>query len=172
MKTSYCMSLQTYSDCGQSMFMEVHRLYNKQQGHINYHQSTPTYPILVRRNRFVIRDTHIMLFKVPIMLCSNSQHQVNYAPVKIMPHYPLYGHRWGKTGDCWGNWLLDLALGVGLLIFINLWATWYKPKYTERKQFSCLYTNVLTWKYCPRRGAFIFRKSQIPYQPHPCLYRG
>jgi hypothetical protein len=26
-----------------------------------------------------------------------------YAPVKIMPHYPLYGHRWGKTGDYWGN---------------------------------------------------------------------
>ena len=26
-----------------------------------------------------IRDTHIMLFKVPIMLCSNSQHQANYA---------------------------------------------------------------------------------------------
>ena len=25
------------------------------------------------------RDTHIMLFKVPIMLCSNSQHQINYA---------------------------------------------------------------------------------------------
>ena len=25
------------------------------------------------------RDTHIMLFKVPIMLCSNSQHQANYA---------------------------------------------------------------------------------------------
>ena len=31
---------------------------------------------------------------------------VNYysnAPVNIMPHYPLYGHRWGKTGDFWGN---------------------------------------------------------------------
>ena len=26
-----------------------------------------------------IRDTHIMLFKVPIMLCSDSQHQANYA---------------------------------------------------------------------------------------------
>ena len=25
------------------------------------------------------RDTHIMLFKVPIMLCSDSQHQANYA---------------------------------------------------------------------------------------------
>ena len=25
------------------------------------------------------RDTHIMLFKVPIMLCSNSEHQANYA---------------------------------------------------------------------------------------------
>ena len=25
------------------------------------------------------RDTHIMLFKVPIMLCSNSQNQANYA---------------------------------------------------------------------------------------------
>ena len=24
------------------------------------------------------RDTHIMLFKVPIMLCSNSQHLANY----------------------------------------------------------------------------------------------
>ena len=27
----------------------------------------------------LIRDTHIMLFKVPIMLCSDSQHQANYA---------------------------------------------------------------------------------------------
>ena len=46
----------------------------------------------------------------------------NNAPINniIMPHYPLYGHRWGKTGDCWGNSLIDLALGVGLLIFINL----------------------------------------------------
>jgi hypothetical protein len=25
------------------------------------------------------------------------------APVKIMPHYSLYGHRWGKIGDYWGN---------------------------------------------------------------------
>ena len=29
--------------------------------------------------KFIGRDTHIMLFEVPIMLCSNSQHQANYA---------------------------------------------------------------------------------------------
>ena len=58
------------------------------------------------------------------------QYQINgaYAHVNIMPHYPLYRHRCGKIGDCWGNWLLDLVLGVGLLIFITLWATWYKPE--------------------------------------------
>ena len=27
----------------------------------------------------MVRDTHIMLFEVPIMLCSNSQNQANYA---------------------------------------------------------------------------------------------
>jgi hypothetical protein len=33
------------------------------------------------------RDMHIMLFKVPIMLCSNSQHQANYVhcTVPVMP---------------------------------------------------------------------------------------
>ena len=34
------------------------------------------------------------------------QYQINgaYAHVNnIMPHYPLYRHRWGKIGDCWGN---------------------------------------------------------------------
>ena len=29
--------------------------------------------------RLAGRDTHIMVFKVPIMLCSNSQHQASYA---------------------------------------------------------------------------------------------
>ena len=23
-----------------------------------------------------------------------------YAPINVMPHYPPYGHRWGKVGIC------------------------------------------------------------------------
>ena len=34
---------------------------------------------VLRKQYTLYRDTHIMLFKVPIMLCSYSQHQANYA---------------------------------------------------------------------------------------------
>ena len=34
--------------------------------------------ILIKVVSLHIRNTHIMLFKVPIMLCSNSHHQANY----------------------------------------------------------------------------------------------
>ena len=34
--------------------------------------------------------------KVHLFLCTCQYHN-------IMPHYPLYGHRWGETGDYWGN---------------------------------------------------------------------
>ena len=33
----------------------------------------------LERSVLMSRDTHIMLFEVPIMLRSNSQHQANYA---------------------------------------------------------------------------------------------
>ena len=34
---------------------------------------------------------------------SSCKISISNAPVNIVPHYPLYGHRWGKTGDCRGN---------------------------------------------------------------------
>ena len=47
---------------------------------LDLHEAGDNNNLLKTKSRHLIgRDTHIMLFKVPIMLCSNSQHQANYA---------------------------------------------------------------------------------------------
>ena len=59
-------------------------------------------------NGAIQRDTHIILFKVPIMLCSNSQHQANYAHCSVPIMLSVYSIF--ADDNSLGNLLFMIAL--------------------------------------------------------------